>query len=365
MRSRSRNRHRRKRRGRGLLITLLTLVVVVAVAYPFRQQIAIAAFDLFLSGTVENQLEKSYKPSGSASAEPVVYQDEPFSVLLLGTDARPYEKTRGRSDTVIYAVVRPQESRVLLVSIPRDTYVEIVGHDADEDGMNDYDKLTHAFAFGEEEMAINTVEKFLGYEVNNYATVNFMAIQQVVDAIGGVELPITEDIVNKNPNHVQFTIEGGKPIYSGEEALYYIRYREDSDFKRAERQQIFLNAVANRMLNVKQISQIPELFDIMGENFQTDLHPTSIINLAKQVLTQGNPEILSFTMMGEGVRKDDGIFYTEVDEKYYEYSKEMIANWLDPNTTEETLLKPEDFNKEDETESDVTESSENIPSQSQ
>lgn len=337
MKPRSSKKQRNKKKG--LLITLLTLVLLVAIAYPFRQQLAIAAFDLFLSGTIESQLEKSYKPNGEANAEPIVYQEKPFSVLLLGTDARPYEKTRGRSDTVIYSVVRPKESKVLLISIPRDTYVQIVGHDADKDGEDDYDKLTHAFAFGEEEMAINTVENFLNEEVNYYATVNFTAIQEVVDAIGGIELPIEEDIVNKNPNHVQFTIEGGKPLYSGEEALYYIRYREDSDFNRTKRQQIFLNAVAKKMLNVNQIANIPKLFDIMGDNFQTDMQPSFIINLAKQVLTQSEPEISSFTIMGEGVRKN-GIFYDEVDEDYLEYAKELIDNWLDPNTTEDTLMKP-------------------------
>ena len=83
---------------------------------------------MFLADTVEAKLTQSYVPQeGNKTPDPTVYRKEPFSVLLLGSDKRDYEKSRGRSDAVIYAVVRPKESRVLLVSIPRDTYVQIVG----------------------------------------------------------------------------------------------------------------------------------------------------------------------------------------------------------------------------------------------
>ena len=115
----SRTKEKKKKRRKGIYITLVSLVVLLIGGYLFRQQLAVAAFDLFLAGSVEGQLSKSYVPQeGNKTPDPTVYRKEPFSVLLLGSDKRAYEKTRGRSDTVIYAVVRPKESRVLLVSIP-------------------------------------------------------------------------------------------------------------------------------------------------------------------------------------------------------------------------------------------------------
>ncbi|HBU83608.1 MAG TPA: LytR family transcriptional regulator [Paenibacillus sp.] len=337
----SRTKDKKKKRRKGLYITLVSLVVLLIGGYLFRQQLAVAAFDLFLAGSVEDQLSRSYVPQeGNNTPDPTVYRKEPFSVLLLGSDKRAYEKTRGRSDTVIYAVVRPKESRVLLVSIPRDTYVQIVGRDANKDGEDDYDKLAHAYAFGGENMSINTVEKFLDADVGYYATINFDGIKKVVDALGGVKLPIDEDIVNKNPEHVQFTIEGGKPIYDGQEALYYVRYREDSDFNRTKRQQIFLNAMANEMLNLNAISKIPELIQIMGDSFQTDMQPSFIIDLAKQVLTQEKPQISSFTILGEGMRKD-GIYYGQADEKDVQYAKELINNWMDESTPAGEVMIPD------------------------
>ncbi|CAH1197348.1 MULTISPECIES: LCP family protein [Paenibacillus] len=336
-----RTKEKKKKKRKGLYITLLSLVVLLVGGYLFRQQLAVAAFDLFLAGTVEDSLSRSYVPQeGNKTPDPIVYREKPFSVLLLGSDKRAYEKTRGRSDTVMYAVVRPKESRVLLVSIPRDTYVQIVGRDANKDGEDDYDKIAHAYAFGGENMSINTVEKFLDADVGYYATINFDGIRKVVDALGGVKLPIEEDIVNKNPDHVQFTIEGGKPIYDGQEALYYVRYREDSDFNRTKRQQIFLNAMANEMLNLNQIGKIPELLQIMGDNFQTDMQPSFIIDLAKQVLTQEKPQISSFTILGEGMRKD-GIYYGKADEKDVQYAKELITNWMDESTPVGSLMIPD------------------------
>ncbi|MFB5676954.1 LCP family protein [Paenibacillus terreus] len=343
-RSAEKRRKGRRKKGNGWLIGLLVLILLAGGAYLFRKPLTALAFDLFVSPTLESTLQQSYQPRGGGSQlpapEPVSYQDKPFSVLLLGSDKRPYEKTRGRSDTIMVAAVRPKESRVLLVSIPRDTYVQVVGRDADHDGVDDYDKITHAYAYGGEEMSIDTVEKFLNHKVDYYATINFQGIQDVVNAVGGVSLPIEEDIENKNPNHEQFKIEGGKPIYNGEEAMYYVRYREDSDFNRTKRQQIFLNSFANKVLTFNGVTKIPELLDIMGHNFQTDMQPSFIVDLGKQVLTQTKPQISSFTIMGEGL-KIDGTYYDQADEKDLEYAKSLIENWMDPNTTSATLKLPD------------------------
>lgn len=337
----SRTKEKKKKSRKGLYITFVSLVVLIIGGYIFRQQLAVAAFDLFLADTVEAQLTQSYVPQeGNNTPDPTVYRKEPFSVLLLGSDKRDYENSRGRSDAVIYAVVRPKESRVLLVSIPRDTYVQIVGRDADKDGTDDYDKIAHAYAFGGENMSIRTVEKFLDADIGYYATINFQGIKQVVDALGGISLPIDKDIVNKDPNHEKFTIKGGKPIYDGQEALYYVRYREDSDFNRTNRQQIFLNAFANKMLNLNQIAKIPELFQIMGDNFQTDMQPTFIIDLAKQVLTQEKPQVSSFTILSEGMRKD-GVYYGQADKNDVQYAKELIKNWMDQSTPAGEVMIPD------------------------
>ncbi|WP_414859304.1 LCP family protein [Paenibacillus haidiansis] len=338
-------KHRDKRvkkkveRWKKVLIVAIVLVILGAGGYAFRKPLAVMAFDLFLSGQVEQKLEKSYAPLEGEEPKPVsvVKQEkmEPFTALLLGVDQRGNEPAR--SDTMIYAVVRPEESRVLLVSIPRDTYTEIVGKDKE-------DKINHAYAFGGEKMAKDTVENLLENPIDYYAAINFEGLRQVVDALGGIELPITKDIVNKQKDHEKFTIKAGKPLYDGQEALNFVRYREDSDFNRTKRHQVFLNAIVNRVMQLDQVSKIPDLMDMLGENFKTDMTPSYIIDLSKKILLGNPPSISGFTIMGEGFRKD-GIYYDAADEEDLEFAKEMIASWSDPDTTPEKLLMPDDKDK--------------------
>lgn len=319
-----------------LFVLPIALILVGALGYLFRGQLAVVAFDLFMSDKIESSLEKTYKPlKGDETPETMILQSEPFSVMLLGIDQR--EKEPARSDTMILAVVRPKESNVLLVSIPRDTYVDIVG-------KGKKDKITHAFAFGGHEMSRNTLNAFLDEKIDYYASINFKGLKDVIDAMGGVELPIGKDIINKGKDHEKFTIKANKPIYSGEEALNYVRYREDSDFNRTKRQQIFLDAAAKRMMQIDQIGKVPDLIEIMGDNFQTDMQPKFIIDLTKQLLTGSKPEITSFTIMGEGMRLN-GIYYNDANKDDVKLAKQMIDNWMNPKTLESQLLKPEQSHK--------------------
>ncbi|WP_410770139.1 LCP family protein [Fontibacillus sp. BL9] len=333
MKQRDKRVKKKGSRGKTVAIVLTILVILGAGGYVFRKPLAVMAFDLFLSGQVEKKLEKSYSPLEGEQPKPVVKEQkmEPFSALLLGVDQRANEPAR--SDTMIYAVIRPEESKVLLVSIPRDTYTEIVGKDKE-------DKINHAYAFGGEKMAKDTVENFLGSPVDYYAAINFEGLRKVVDALGGIELPITEDIVNKQKDHEKFTIKAGKPLYDGQEALNFVRYREDSDFNRTKRHQVFLNAIVDRMLKLDQVSKIPDLMDMLGENFKTDMMPSYIIDLSKKVLLGDAPSINGFTIMGEGFRKN-GVYYDAADEEDLEFAKQLIVSWNDPSTAPEQLLMPD------------------------
>ncbi|MFL0554853.1 LCP family protein [Paenibacillus barengoltzii] len=333
-RSRKKMKSKNKRKKIAWIV-LIVLLVVGAGGYLFRKPLAVMAFDLFLSGKVEQTLERSYSPIEGEEPrplEPVEEKMKPFSTLLLGVDQRNNEPAR--SDTMIYAVVRPEDAKVLLISIPRDTYTEIVGKGKE-------DKINHAYAFGGEKMAKDTVENFIGYPVDYYAAVNFQGVRDIVDALGGVELPITKDIVNKQADHEKFTIKANKPLYDGTEALNFVRYREDSDFNRTKRHQVFLNAMVNRMLKLNQVTKIPELINLMGDNFKTDLPPSQIIELSKKVLLgDTSPQISGFTILGKGIRIN-GVYYDKANEEDVDFAKEMIDNWLNPDTEAFELILPE------------------------
>lgn len=309
-------------------------VVIAAVLFIWWKPITAQMFDWFVADTIETQLEQTYQPvrqtGGEQQEEPKIVMSEPFSILLVGSDQR--EDERARSDSLIYAVVRPLESKALVISIPRDTYTEIIGRDR-------MDKINHAYAFGGIEMTMDTVEHFLDEKLNYYASVNFKGLVDAVDALGGVQLPVEEDIENVDPNHDYFKIEAGKPLYSGLETLNYVRYREDSDFNRTKRQQIFLQALADRAFNLNQLDKIPELITIMGDNFKTDMRPQQLTGLASQVLRTGKPEVTSFTIAGEG-EYIDGIYYYVPYEDELTEAKQLIDEWMSKEGPDAEPQKP-------------------------
>ncbi|WP_219834663.1 LCP family protein [Paenibacillus sp. R14(2021)] len=336
----------RKSRTYKWLAAIIAFVVLgVALGYYNRSALAMWGFDTFLSHSVAKKLEGSYKPleGRPMPVETVYRKEEPFSMLLLGVDQR--DKEIGRSDTMIYTVIRPIDGAILMISIPRDTYVDIVGKTT-KSGEQWQDKITHAYAFGGANMSVETVEKLFGTGVNHYATINFAGFRDVINAMGGISLPITEDLVNDDADHEKFVVKAGKDLYDGTEALNYVRYREDAggDTSRAGRHQVFLNAIMNKASNVSQWSKIPQMIEIMGSNFSTDLTPEHLIDLAKSMLQSDNRTIYSHTLKGEGHRKvSHGAWYYFADEEDLAKTSALIEAWLDPAKTKAQLPLPEDY----------------------
>ncbi|MGO4528994.1 LCP family protein [Paenibacillus sp. 2TAF8] len=312
-----------------LIITLSILIVLGGLGFIFQKEVVRLAFNMFASGTVKEALDKSYKAVGNEEAQ-IVEHTDPFSILLLGIDQRDNEPSR--SDTIIYSVVRPKDNKVLLLSIPRDSYTEIVGRDVKS-------KINSAYAHGEAKMAIDTVEKLLENKVDFYAAINFHGLKDIVDAVGGVELPIKKNIENKLKIHEKLFVEANKPIYNGEEALAYVRYREDSDFNRTMRHRIFLSAFMNRALEVKNLTKIPDVITIAGSNFTTNMKSDFIVNFAEALYMKDSiPTISNYMLKGDGAMRS-GTWYYDLSDEDLTYVRGMIASWLDPNTTQ--LIEPE------------------------
>jgi LCP family protein required for cell wall assembly len=289
---------RKKKIGLYLLVFLIFAGIS---SFVFRKELLMFGFDHVVAPTVENTLKNSYVPLKNNNDETVdvstkLDKSPPFSLLLLGTDQRKNEN--GLSDSIIYTVVRPKDNKVLFVSIPRDSYTKIIGAE-NVKGARRNTKINAAHSYGGAQMSVDTVENLLDAPINYYATINFNGLVGVVDALGGVELPVTKLLENKNPAHEKLRVEPNKPIYSGKEALMYVRYREDSDFKRTERQRIFLKAVLDRMKNISNIANIKELMGLAGDNFKTNMRADFMLDLAKKVIFEsGTPQITSHMMQG-------------------------------------------------------------------
>jgi len=109
---------------------------------------------------------------------------------------------------------------------------------------------------------------------------------------------------------------------------------------RMMRNRIFLQAVAERAVQLDKFSHIPEILDIAGDHFSTDIAPTDLIDLAKSIfMKESIPQFSTYALDGEGMMMHD-IWYYKLDEKDLAYARELISNWLDPAITAEQLMEP-------------------------
>lgn len=255
-----------------------------------------------LTKTVETMHTPIERSTDKRTKELVLSDYEPFSMLMLGVDER--EGDKGRSDTMIVLTVNPKLKSVKMLSIPRDTRTEIVGHGTQ-------DKINHAFAFGGAEMAMDTVENFLDIPIDYYMKINMEGFKDIVDAVGGVTVQ----------NDLNFTEEGttfnkGMIELNGKEALSYARMRYEDpngDFGRQSRQRAIIEAVIKEGASVSTLTSYDDVFDALSKNIQTNLTFDDMMDIQKNYRDASN-DISQSSITGIGT-KIDGIYYYIVSEE--------------------------------------------------
>ena len=233
---------------------------------------------------------------GGAQEKQAPASGEPLNVLLLGVDRRPSaaEGSACRSDTIMLAQVTPGTGRVELLSVPRDLFVEV------EPGVED--RINAAYAYGGVEQAKATMEGLTGVPIDSHAIIDFESFEQVITAVGGVEVKIEP---GEFPE--KWHMGEGLQKLGGRKALYYARYRGTAggDLDRIERQQKLLAALRSKMLAWNTVTKLPAMLKIANENVDTDLGLLQAISLGralaknggdddlKAVQLKGHPETLS------------------------------------------------------------------------
>ena len=214
------------------------------------------------------------------------------NILIVGCDEI---ENHGRADTIVFLSISPKTKDALILSIPRDTRVEIPGR-----GM---DKINHAYAFGGESLISETVSSFLDVPIHFYAVADFNGFVYIIDELGGVEIDVEKEMyyVDK-AGGVEINLHPGKQILDGEKALQYIRFRYDKlgDLGRIKRQQKLALAVIKKMINFDSITKIPQISEGMKGYIETNIearYTVALTNLFRGVnqekfrieTVQGNP----------------------------------------------------------------------------
>lgn len=281
----------------GILLVLVAAITVVAGKVYFDVKGSI-------SKTYEEVATKRVDTGVKRQEELNLSDQAPFSVLLLGVDTGDLGRTeQGRSDTMMIATVNPQNKETVITSIPRDTYMEIVGYGT-------VDKINHAYAFGGPAMSMDSLEKFLDIPIDHYVSINMQGVKDLVDAVGGVD-------VN---NDLEFEIDGHHfalgPIHmNGEEALAFSRMRYEDprgDYGRQKRQRDVVAAVVKKSLSLEGVTQYQSVLDAVSVNMVTDLDFGAMQKIALNY-REAFGKISNDQIMGDGTMID-GVSYQIVSD---------------------------------------------------
>lgn len=226
-------------------------------------------------------------------------------ILILGAD--DMEEARGRADAIMVLFLNPERKRAALLSLPRDLRVEIPGH-----GL---DKINHAYHYGNIELTRETVERLLGITTDYYAKVDFTAFKQIVDMLGGVDIEVPFRM-KKHTYCGEIDLQPGLQHLDGEEALGFVRYREDSDFKRGERQQQLLRAIIQQKLRLTNLPRLIKVAGVARKAIDTDMEWSKVPALVGILKNLEPAEIMPAVIPARGCYIN-GISYVELRERSF------------------------------------------------
>lgn len=212
------------------------------------------------------------------------------NILLIGNDSRGEKKSR--SDTIMVAQYHPEKGTYKLISIMRDTYVNIPGH-----GKN---KINTAFAFGGPELLRQTIKENFDIDLQYYSIVDFEGFINLIDEAfpKGLEIEV-EKAMSAN---IGVSLEPGLQKLDGEHLLGYVRFRQDAvgDFGRVERQQKTMKEVANQFASFETVTKLPKLIGVMTPFVNTNMDTTDILYIGKDFISKKNRNIETLRVPVDG-----------------------------------------------------------------
>ena len=207
------------------------------------------------------------------------------NILLIGLDGTN-DKFPKRSDTMIILTIDKLNKSLKLTSLARDTLVKIPGRGEET--------LTHAYAYGQEELLMQTINENFDLDIKDYAVVNFKSFIDIVDIIGGVDINVNEKEIHhlnevikecygvnhEDTKNIEYITSSGNHNLNGYQALAYARIRKlDTIYKRDERQRLILTNIAHKLSDVS-ISKYPQIAKSILRHIKVNIAFNKIIDLA-------------------------------------------------------------------------------------
>ena len=256
--------------GKKIAIGLSTTLVVALAAVGIAAGVWYYNISQSLSGGTDEEITNVVEED----------ENEPYYVLVLGSDSRSEDGSGSRSDSMMVVRVDEENQQVSLLSIPRDLYVYM--------GDHGYQKINAATAYGGYDYAIEIVNQLLGIEISYYVFVYFSGFEDLVDSLGGVTVEVPEGTYYNG-----VWVEAGDAVeIDGEEALVLARCRKGypegtgayakGDYQRTINQRNLVKAIAKKVLD-SDVSDFPDIIEAAVECVDTNMSATRLLTLAKNM----------------------------------------------------------------------------------
>lgn len=268
----ARYKQKKKRKWKFFLLTFLVLIAGVFI-YSYFQ------YNQGVSQSLENTdipvKQEQYEFNGKED------QYGGVNILLLGSDSRGEDKAR--TDTIMIARYHPDTATYKLISIMRDTFVDIPGY-----GKG---RINTAFANGGPELLRETIKENFDIEIQYYAIVDFEGFVQLIDEAfpDGVEVNVEKEM----SHNIGVTIEPGLQRLDGEHLLGYVRFRHDAvgDFGRVQRQQEVVQQIGEQLTSLQTLPKLPKLIGVVTPFINTNMSTGDILYIGKDFLSKDNRKI--------------------------------------------------------------------------
>ena len=320
----------RKRSKKPLLIALLILALLAAigggVAYAYLN-------------SIDHKLSQGLDADLLEQLQDTQYTGEPFYALLLGTDKSDDRDESGefgdtyRTDSMMLARVDPKQKKATLISIPRDTMVDM--------GVNGTQKINAAYAIGGPAYSVKVVSELAGVSISHYAEINFDGFSGIVDSLGGIEVNVPLDI---DDDEAGGSLKAGLQTLNGGQALIMCRTRHTfddqgaGDLYRAANQRTVLGAIAKKLLGSDPVT-IVNTVNTAANYVTTDLSVADLVAMANSMRGMDpSTDIYSAAVPTTSQYIDDA-WYEVVDKTAWVAMMQRVDQGLSPTTT--TVVDPE------------------------
>ena len=271
-----------------LLITLLTVATVYF------------GSNLFLN-RLENK--KNITNYGKEAASENKYQkvDHEILVLMVGVDVNENNENPDftRTDTIMLCKINAETGKVDLLSIPRDSRIKV---------RDEFTKANHAHAYGGMGVTLKSLRDFLGLDIDYYVEINYDALVDIVDGMGGLKYKVPKGI---SIDHGDVHIRPGINDMDGMDVLWYLRTRkiyDNGDLGRVNAQQEFLKAIVNELVKKSKEISMTSLIETYFKDVKTNLPFSTMVEFANSMSNFSSDKFKTYTVPGEA-SMIDGISY--------------------------------------------------------